>query len=70
MQPAEVGGKFLALPFITFITLLKGVSHCGSAVDPWDELALEAQDLSSILCREGKTGPFRNLERILTRDLR
>jgi hypothetical protein len=51
---------------ITFITLLKGVSHHRSTVDPWDELALEAQDLSSIFCREGKRGPFRNLERIST----
>jgi hypothetical protein len=39
-----------------FNALLKGVSHRGSAVDPWDELALEPQDLSSILYREGKKG--------------
>jgi hypothetical protein len=44
----------LALPLIIFIALLKGVSHRGSAVDPWDELALEAEDLSLILWREGK----------------
>ena len=42
----------MALPLIMFIALLKGVSHRGSAVNPWDELALEAQDLPSILCRE------------------
>jgi hypothetical protein len=37
MQPAEVGAKDLALHLIMFIALLKGVSHRGSAVDPWDE---------------------------------